>query len=178
MGEQNKLTAEEMQHRDTHRDIMIDLHRQEMKHDGGVLSFRKGFDEGYLLAVRDKNQALADHVKATAAIREELERWKDKYEVSVEAGKVTNTELEAVKTELQYKSENLTEALRQIEHYENRLEVVKQEWDTFGQNVEMFRQEVKKRTDFADWVTRQRDELQKKLNELMNDKKDIHKTEK
>lgn len=36
-------------------------------------------------------------------------------------------ELEAVETELQYKSENLTEALRQIEHYENRLEAVKKE---------------------------------------------------
>lgn len=107
MGEQNKpqegkpLTAEEEQHCGTHRDIMVDLHRREMEHDGAVLSFKKGFNEGYALAAKDKRQDLADHEKATAALREELERWKDKYEVSVEAGKVTNTELEAVKKELQ-----------------------------------------------------------------------------
>lgn len=162
--ESKQLTAEEMQHRNTHRDIMIDLHRREMNHDGGVLSFRKGFDEGYLLAARDKNQALADHVKATASLREELEQWKTAYrdvnetsEARLKNNYRLREELDQQKEATRIWKEQAYEYSESMRCVSAELEAVKKERDTFSQNVEMFRQEVKKRTDFADWVTRQRD---------------------
>lgn len=74
MSEQNeKLTAEEMTHMGTHRDIIVDLHRAEIEHHGAIRSFKNGFEEGYELAAMDKNQTVADHQKATAELRAILE---------------------------------------------------------------------------------------------------------
>lgn len=82
----------------------------------------------------------------TAALREELEVEREKHGLTL----------------LSWRQDNDSRCAK-INDLEKELEAVKKERDIFGQNVEMFRQEVKKRTDFADWVTRQRDEAVKLL---------------
>lgn len=109
-GEQNeKLTAEEFKHMATHRTIAAALHWREIEHDGALLSFKKGFHEGYSLAARDKNQTVADHQKGTAELRKELERMGKNRDRHFERADKLGREIDRINTN----NEKITSVLHQ-----------------------------------------------------------------
>lgn len=139
MGEQNKLTIE---------GIIDKVIRQVSDYQQNNAGAPKCLSEISDARIEDINHFLQQE---TAALREELKEEREKHGLTM----------------LSWRQDNDSRCAK-INDLEKELEAVKKERDTFGQNVEMFRQEVKKRTDFADWVTRQRDELQAALDEIAN----------
>lgn len=130
MNEQSKqLTAEEM---------------WILSHQYAYLSQDCGVAESALTHIPHVMEDYA--AQQTAALREELAEANEakfsaicqhqQADIELQRVKYKLERLEAVKKELQYKSENLTEALKQIAHYENRLEAVKKERDQWHETYQ------------------------------------------